>query len=99
MDGSHLGSSQPDSDRELAEEFADWLPKKGDRLFIPGLAGAVLDPLGMTAHGKPRNQTGRWRLYASGFLQAADQLVDGWKGLAYQDELIYPILSLYRHHL
>lgn len=53
----------------------------------------------MTAPGEPRRPAGRWQLYAEGFLSAADRLVDSCRGYRYQDDLIYPILSLYRHHL
>ncbi len=81
----------------LVHEMAEWLPKNGDRLFVPSDNGANLDPLCVTKSGKERSQVGRWELYADGFLQAADGLVDGTPG--YQDALIYPILNLYRHHL
>ena len=32
-------------------------------------------------------------------MAAADRLAEGCRGLPYEDELIYPILGLYRHHL
>jgi hypothetical protein len=85
--------------RAAETELAEWLPKQGDRLFVASNKGARLDPMGFTPYGGERPPTGRWQLYAEGFLAAADRLVDGCKGLPYEDELIYPILSLYRHHL
>ena len=84
---------------EIARELADWMPNPGDRLFVATDTGARLDPLGLTARGEERHPAGRWQLYAGGFLSAADQLVDGCRDHAYEDELIYPILTLYRHHL
>jgi hypothetical protein len=82
-------------ERELAEMF----PKKGDRLFVPSPSGARLDPLGFTGPGEKRSPIGRWQLYSGGFLHAADRLVDGTIGAPHEDELVYPILGLYRHHL
>ena len=84
---------------QIATEARDWLPKKGDRVFVATNEGCRLDPLGFTGYGEPRNPTGRWQLYASGFLSAADRLVESYMGCAHEDEFIYPILSLYRHHL
>jgi hypothetical protein len=84
---------------ELERELQDWLPRRGDRLVVATDAGLHLDPLGLTPHGEPRNPIGRWRLYTDGYLSAADRLVDSCIGRAYEDELIYPVLALYRHHL
>jgi hypothetical protein len=78
--------------------MAESLPKVGDRLFVASDTGARLDPLGYTSGGEPRAKTGRWELYADGFLSAADRLVE-LAGEIDQDELIYPIFTLYRHHL
>ncbi len=88
-------------DNEPSEEqkLAEWLPRVGDRLFVESNSGAHLDPLGCSMPGEQRSLTGRWQLYAGGFLAAGDRLVDGCGGLPYEDELIYPILHLYRHHL
>lgn len=84
---------------DIERELADWLPKPGDRLFVPTVTGAHLDPLGLTRPGQERPLTGRWKLYTAAFLGAADRLVEGCQGHACEDELIYPILTLYRHHL
>jgi hypothetical protein len=81
------------------KERAEWFPKAGDRLFVASDAGACLDPLHCTLPGEPRAQTGRWQLYVGGFLTAADRLVEAGSGDIDQDELIYPIFTLYRHHL
>lgn len=44
--------------------------------------------------------THRWSIYAYGYKEAADRLVDGIdNGQGWQDFLVYPILYLYRHYL
>jgi hypothetical protein len=85
--------------RLLERELAEFLPKAGDRLFVASAAGAHVDPLGFSAAGEKRSSIGRWQLYSSGFLHAGDRLVDSTSGAPHEDELIYPILALYRHHL
>jgi hypothetical protein len=84
---------------QIARELGEWLPSRGDRLFVTSDQGHRLDPLGFTVPGEQRRPTSRWQLYSSGFLHAADRLVEGCGDHAHEDELIYPILSLYRHHL
>lgn len=84
---------------KIERQLADWLPKAGDRLFIGSNTGAYVDPLGFSAPGGQRSLTGRWQLYSGGFLAGGDRLADGCRGLPHEDALVYPILSLYRHHL
>lgn len=86
------------AEEELADELANWLPLRGDRLFQESLAAVPLDPLGATLPGSERSPSGRWTLYADGFLEAADRLVDGYSQTP-DPALVYPILALYRHHL
>lgn len=96
-----LNEQMPDEppDEQRRKEFEDWLPKAGDLLFPPSAGGAQLDPLGLSTLGEHRNPTGRWQLYSGGYLSAADRLVEGYPGACWEDDLIYPILNLYRHHL
>jgi len=60
-----------------------------------------VDPLGYSDPRSPaaRSLIGRWGLYSEGFLRAGDRFVDGLTGSPVEDELLYPILSLYRHHI
>jgi len=88
-----------EEENEIRKKLADWLPRTGDRLFAESADGARPDPLGLTGPGEPRHPGGRWQLYADGFLLAADRLVDSYRGVPPEDALIYPILSLYRHHI
>jgi hypothetical protein len=60
----------PASQDKLRRELAEWLPGQGDQLFVQDGIGARLDPLGLTAPGQARSKTGRWQLYASGFVAA-----------------------------
>jgi len=94
-----MGDNSGGLDPEFGEELRNRLPSTGDRLFVETLGGAVLDPLGLSAPGEQRSPIGRWGLYADGFLHAADRIVESWAGQPWEDELIYPILALYRHHL
>jgi len=95
MNSDNEKRNQESPEREMAE----WLPTQRDNLFVSSDGGACLDPLGLTSMGEKRSSIGRWQLYAGGFLQAADRLVHGCRGMPYEDALIYPILNLYRHHL
>ncbi|MFQ5662385.1 MAG: hypothetical protein ACE5HL_00950 [Terriglobia bacterium] len=99
MSDEEPGTGESSSQSDIESELADWLPNPGDRLFLASPTGARLDPLGLTPYGEPRRTTGRWQLYADGFLAAADRLVESLKGLPWEDELIYPVLAHYRHHL
>lgn len=80
-------------------ELREWLPSPGDKLFLETLRSAALDPLGFSVPGEQRSPIGRWALYADGFLHAGDRIVDSWAGQPWEDELIYPLLALYRQHL
>jgi hypothetical protein len=86
------------SEKELMEYP---LPEKGDRLIHEdGQEDELLlvDPLGHTGHdGKRVSETGRWGLYARGYKHAADLLVKSAPGEFCHDELLYPIIALYRH--
>jgi hypothetical protein len=79
------------------------LPSKGDRLFMQ--AGTdeeclQVDPLGVTGvDGKRVSEAGRWDLYEDGFKRAADALVEKAISEPATDNLLYPILALYRHFL
>lgn len=68
------------------------LPEKGDQLFIPGRDwwhNACLNYL-------PDD----WELYAIGYKQAADVLVEYIKACqSHQDSLVFPIVFLYRQYL
>jgi hypothetical protein len=99
MDYDNLNFGDGSSEANIAKEIADWLPKPGDRMFVASDTGVRLDPLGFSAYGGPRELTGRWQLYSGGFLSAGDRLVESCTGLPHEDELIYPIVNLYRHHL
>ncbi len=90
---------EPSWQSDIEGELADWLPNPGDRVFVANSDGARLDPLGLTRFGEPRRIEGRWKLYTDGFLAAADRLVGSLTGSPYQDELIYPVLALHRHHI
>lgn len=94
-----MGSDFDQAIYPVGQECTEFLPKLGDRLFVPTETGARLDPLGFTAAGQPRSHIGRWQLCSDAFLHAADRLVDSTSGAPHEDELIYPILALYRHHL
>jgi hypothetical protein len=99
-----MPEAEPDSEitklhQEIEDEITHWLPEPGDHLFVVTLQSARLDPLGLTAPGEERSPIGRWSLYADGFLDAADRIVDGLRGCPWEDALIYPLMSLYRHHL
>jgi|SRR5208283_370874 len=85
--------------REIERELREWLPATGDKLFVETDRAAILDPLGFSSPGEVRSTIGRWDLYADGFLHAGDRLVEGWSGQPWEDELIYPLLALYRQHL
>lgn len=81
-------------------EFA--LPETGDQLFIQDGDDECLrvDPLGMTdSKGKRVSEDGRWDLYADGFKRAAEKLVEFALSAPITDNLLYPILALYRHSL
>ena len=85
----------------MSREMEEFLPRQGDKLFQASPSAAHLDPLGFSDPSTPkeRSLTGRWSLYSRGFLLAGDRLVDCMTGVPVEDTLVYPILSLYRHHL
>jgi hypothetical protein len=95
----HMPDNAGDLDSELERESREWLPSRGDRLFTETMGAAVLDPLGFSVPREQRSPIGRWALYADGFLHAADRIVESWAGQPWEDELIYPVLALYRQHL
>ncbi len=94
-----MSENHGDLDPELEKELREWLPSIGNRLFVETMDAAMLDPLGFSVPGEQRSPIGGWAPYADGFLHAADRIVDGWAGQPWEDELIYPVLSLYRQHL
>ncbi len=96
---TYMADNAGGPDPELEEEMRERLPSPGDRLFVETVGAALLDPLGLSAPGEQRSPIGKWDLYADGFLHAADRIVDSWAGQPWEDEFIYPILALYRHHL
>jgi hypothetical protein len=95
--------------REMREQqLRDWelsFPKAGDLMFVASASGAHVDPLKFADPTglNERQLMGRWSLYAIGFREAADRLVNGLQA----DEmastpgaaLVYPILFCYRHYL
>lgn len=94
--------------REYEEQIIrDWnesFPKPGDRMFVPSASGAHIDPIKLAYPGSGgRPSEGRLALYAEGYREAGDRLVDGLRA----DEmastpgaaLAYPILFCYRHSL
>ncbi len=87
--------------KSVVVEAEEWLPRKGDKLFQVTPFAARLDPLGLSdpISLKKRSPTGRWGLYSRGFLMAGDRLVEGLAGSPGEAPLIYPVLTLYRHHL
>jgi len=88
-----------EEESKIRVELENWLPRKGDKLFVSGPKAAFVDCTGFTGVGEERSPVGRRDLYASGYLLAADRLVDSWCGLAHEDALIYPVFFLYRHYL
>lgn len=84
--------------RSIEKKIQDWLPRPGDKLFLDSQNAKHLDPLGYSSPGE-RSPIGRWELYADGFRNAADRIVDSCEGHPWEDDLIYPVLALYRHHI
>ncbi len=85
--------------RKIEAELEDWLPGRGDTLLISTGNAAFVDCVGATSEGEERSPIGRNALYSSGYLLAADRLVESLVGAAFEDALIYPIFYLYRHHV
>jgi len=73
-----LGLSQLGAYEERAiSEYNDALPQSGDRLFVESQDGIRLDPLGMSdPRSGERTATGRRELYANGYREAGDRLVN-----------------------
>jgi hypothetical protein len=88
-----------DEERKIEAELENWLPRKGDQLFVASAGAAFVDCLGFTGYGEERSPIGRHSLYSGGYLLAADRLVETLLGTAHEDALIYPIFYLYRHHI
>jgi hypothetical protein len=85
----------------LRRELDEWLPRLGDTLFKDSSSALRVDPLGYSDPRFPteRSMVGRSDLYSEGYLHAGDRLVDGLTGSSDEDELLYPVFFLYRHHL
>ncbi|MGD0569686.1 MAG: hypothetical protein ABSA78_14905 [Candidatus Sulfotelmatobacter sp.] len=88
-----------EEERRIQPELEDWLPRLGDTLLISTGEAAFVDCTGATGWGEERSPVGRNSLYSSGYLLAADRLVESLLGAAFEDALIYPIFYLYRHHV
>lgn len=92
-------------DAQLTREFEDWFPKLDDKIFASGASGVCVDPFGFLDPVRPgeRERVTRWGLYAEGFREAADRLVNGIQAHERNTTpgagLIYPILFCYRHSL
>jgi hypothetical protein len=85
---------------DLEKEYP--LPQAGERLLRDSGEEEnllIVDPLGMTDHTRKRLRNGRWRLYTDGYKRAGDILASRAKEEFAPDELLYPILFLYRHYL
>jgi hypothetical protein len=99
MSDEQLATWLDEEERKISVELENWLPRRGDRLFVSTPSAAVVDCTGSSAQGEERSPTGRHYLYADGYLLAADRIVESLKGLPSEDALIYPIFYLYRHHI
>ncbi len=93
-DSSHV--ERPPLEESLfdPDDVLPW-PKATDRLVTKG------DPdwqnRAMLMHGVPGD---RWVLYADGYKEAADIVVDRiMDGYGHQDFLVYPVMFLYRQYL
>ena len=78
------------------------LPQKGDRLIAASSdidSLLFVDPLGMTDSRGDRSPTGRWSLYADGYRHAAELILNSIQNAPTDDELLYPVIYLYRHFL
>ena len=76
------------------------LPENGDHIFEQSGEEQDLlevDPLGYTLHTEKLSTIFRWELYYSGYKHAADLLIDKAPEEFSPDELLYPIVALYRH--
>src|SRR5260370_6794126 len=104
VDGNSLNLKEEDlrdDELQFSQELREWLPGPGDALIEDTSSAVRVDPLGYSEPHSPaaRSLIGRWDLYSDGFLHAGDRLVDGLTASPGEDELLYPILYLYRHHL
>lgn len=105
-DSSDLPVS-PAAQAELDRDTAEYLPKPGDKLLSEEPPCLLADPFSSFPPSRPRDRSGRWDLYAVGYLEAGDLVIAeclaGRNGPAPgrpgYDFLLYPILHAYRHHL
>lgn len=96
--GGLLVDGLDDDEARIQAELLDWLPLPGERLFEETLDAAHVDPLGYSS-GTSRSSIGRFELYCDAFREAGDRLVNSCSGIPGDDALIYPIITVYRHHL
>jgi hypothetical protein len=90
----------PDGNQEL-KSLLDLLPDENDYLIEENGTEdeyLLVDPLGFSGQNGIRvSEAGRWHLYAFGYKHAADLLVKRSPKRPEDDELLYPIIALYRH--
>jgi hypothetical protein len=99
MDPELEGDGLQEDEAALRRDLREWLPVTGDRMFVESPTAVSLDPLGFGFPGENHGHIGRWDLYAAGYLEAADAIVNGLGHQPWEDKLIYTVLMLYRHHL
>ena len=100
MVSRHYSPDLEGEEESILREFDEWLPRKGDRLFVESVDGVQLDPLRMRQIVSPGEPVpGRRQQYSEGYLLAGNRIVESLTGSPFEHILIYPVLYVYRHHL